>query len=482
MSFEDRFFGPGNDLRWDAIRSRTLSVDTLRRLDPFIAGLQKNAALLVLPRAVRDATTVWYVLATSAREIRVARDELRAFLGPSYSSTVGYGSPCKDDPVEEAVRERFGGNAFRFQFPDRGLADTARDRLVLFLRLRSERPSDEGLRVRATGRILRDFEYALLTHDSGTAEATLAELRRGGRLDAANLLFLDIRRRVAAGELSVVLQHPHLQSLLVMRRPRRVTEALIRAVYDVELRKFEADGDPEGAREHFVTAVRPRFYDSRAGLDGSTVDASFLLLAAAASPPRHDVAAEIIAEASSAGRATDYLRSVAALITVPPPAPTGVAGALAAAGDAVAAGDIDRALAIARGAPESADRAVLLLHCAFVIGALLPAKEALAAFDRLPAAERVRRLEHARLATIVAQLRGLEGQQATSAEPTAAVTRRAVPQGWPEWLSALQGSDRWPAAVAVAERGAREWSYASLVADSDAVASFSELLLVELSP
>jgi hypothetical protein len=486
MKFEERFFGPGNVLRWDAIQSRTLTPSTLHRLDPFIAGLRQNDALLVLPRARRDGQTIWYVLAKSEREIRVAQDELRAFLGPSYSTLVGYGAFSKNDPVEAAVVERFGANAFRFQISNPQLADAARERLLLFLRIKLERPNDAGLRIRATGRILRDFEYALLAHDDQTAEATLAELRIGGRLDAANLLFLEIRRRVAAEDSLAVLQHPHLQSLLTMRRPRRVTEALIRAVYDVELRNFEAEVDPEGARQHFRTSVQPRFsalYSSRAGLNGTAIDASFLLLAVASTPPRHDVVTSIIAEMSTTGRTTDYLRSVAALITVLPQPHIEPPSTLASAGDAFAVNDIDRALAIAHSVPESANRAVLLLHCAFVIGALSPAREALAAFDRLPVAEQDRLLEHSRLAAIIAQLRALEVHQtAPSEKPTEPVTRRCVPQGWPEWLCALQGSDRWPAAVAVAERGAREWSYATLVADPDAVASLSELLIVNLSP
>lgn len=486
MSFEERFFGPGNALRWDAIRSKAINSATLRRLEPFIAGIRRNDGLLILPRARRDGETIWYVLAASEREMRVARDELRAFMGPSYATVVGYGDLTKDDQVDAAVLEYFGRNALRFRIPNPQLADTARERLVLFLQIRSERPNDIRLRLRATGRILRDFEYALLAHDDRAAEAALGELRGGGRLDAANLLYLEIRRRVAAGDFSAVLQHPHLQSLLSMRRPLRVTEALIRAVYDVELRRFEAESDPSGALQHFRTAVQPRFselYDSRAGLSGAAVDASFVLLAVASTPPRHDMATAIIAEALTAGRPADYLQAVADLVTVAPRVPTEPLDTLAGAGDAFAAGDMDRALAIAHGVPESAERAVLLLHCAFVIGALSPARDALAAFDRLPATERDRRLEHPRLATIVAQLRTLEAYESRlSAEPIAPARSPCVPEGWLEWLSALQGFERWPAAVAVAERGAREWSYAALITDSDAVATLSELLLVDRPP
>jgi hypothetical protein len=52
---------------------------------------------------------------------------LRAFLGPSYSNPVGYGDLSKDDPVEDAVIDRVGANAFRFQVSDLRLVDTARE-------------------------------------------------------------------------------------------------------------------------------------------------------------------------------------------------------------------------------------------------------------------------------------------------------------------------------------------------------------------
>lgn len=486
MSFEESFFGPGNLLRWEAIQSRTLSADTLRRLDPFVAGLREGADLLFLPRARQGDQTVWYALCASERELRVVRDELRAFLGPSYSTTVGFGALSAEDPVEQAVMERFGTNAIRFRLPNPVLADVARERLLLLLRIRLERPHNTGRRVRATGRMLRDFEYALQTHDDATAIATVDEIRNAGRLDAANLLFLDVRRRVFAGQYSQVVMHPQLGSLLSMRRPRRVTEALILAIYEVELRGFESKNDPEGAHAHFANQVRPRFsalFDSRVGMNGAALDASFMLLAASSTPPGRDLAAAVVANAIASGRPTDYLLRIAALIA--PELTSNVpSNALADAGDAFTAGDIDRALARAREAPASGERAVLLLHCAFVIGALAPAEDALAALDALPDDSRQHVLQNIRLANIVTQLRSLEAPLRgadNGVASTGEVTNR-VPDSWPMWLVALQGPSRWAAAVSVAERGAREWSFDALVDDSEAVVSVADLLMGQRAP
>ena len=40
MSFETTFFGPGNRLRWDAIRSGELPKDAQDRLGPFLDELE----------------------------------------------------------------------------------------------------------------------------------------------------------------------------------------------------------------------------------------------------------------------------------------------------------------------------------------------------------------------------------------------------------------------------------------------------------
>src|SRR5262249_53323646 len=143
------------------------------------------------------------------------------------------------DSVESAVLDRCGANAFRVEVPDRELFNAARGRLRLLIRLRDERPVRHARRIRATGRVLRDFEYALLTRDGKVASECIAELQTTGRLGATNVLFLEVRRLAALGQDAAVLAMPEFDSLLAMPRPRRVTEALIRAVYACRLRDFE---------------------------------------------------------------------------------------------------------------------------------------------------------------------------------------------------------------------------------------------------
>lgn len=237
MSFETEFFGPGNRLRWDAIQAGSLSPDVQQRLGPFLEDFTRNPEVVALPRVRDDGRVQWYILCRSSRAARFARDEIRGFLGPTYSDYQG--RPTVLDPqdtVEAAVLARYGNNAFRIEVPRRELFDTARERLSLLISLRNERPTRYARRIRAAGRVLREFEYALLAGTGPAAADCIEELRSSGHLSAANLLFLEVRRLAAGGHWDAILALPELEALLAMVRPRRVTEVLVRAVYAARLR------------------------------------------------------------------------------------------------------------------------------------------------------------------------------------------------------------------------------------------------------
>jgi hypothetical protein len=233
VSFETEFFGPGNRLRWEAIQAGSLSAAVRQRLGPFVEDLQYDRDVVALPRVREEGgEVVWYVLCSSPRMGRLARDEVQAFLGPTYSNFEGRPTQLNpDDPVERAVLAKYRNNAFRVEIPDRNLVETSRGRLGLLIRFGKERPQRYGQRRRAAGRILRDFEYALITNQERTAADCIEELRSAGQLSAENLLFLEVRRLAAGQHWDRILALPELETLLNLARPRRVTDALIRALY-----------------------------------------------------------------------------------------------------------------------------------------------------------------------------------------------------------------------------------------------------------
>lgn len=479
MSFEAKFFGPGNKLRWESITGHAAAAaDTRRRLEPFLEDLRADRDVVFLPRASDKGSTEWYALCNSSRACRVALDEVRAFLGPTYAASSGREYALDpSDPIDKAVLERCGRNAFRFTVSNPALVSAARERLLLLSKLRKERPVRHGQRIRATGRIIREFEYALLTRDEATAAACIAELRSTGSLSAANMLFLEVRQRLVTGRPREMLAAPELDTLLSIRLPRRVTEALIAAVYETELRRFELDAEPAAAIAHFRTRILPRYgslFLSRAGLDAAMVETSFMLLAAASQPPRPELAAAILDGLGRSSRSADYLRAIAALIPKSDPAPA-PAEPLAAARDAFSAGDVDRALTLAQSLPRSTERTVLLLRCAAEIGTLAAAQVALHAYDELAETERARIDANPILSRLIATLRNTQ-----PVAPAPIPTPQDVPASLSAWLRALQSPERWRGAVNVAERGVREWSRQTLLDDPDEAANVADLLLAEL--
>jgi hypothetical protein len=476
VSFETEFFGPGNRLRWDAIRTGALSADVQQRLGPFLEDLQRNPEIVTLPRVRESGEVQWYVLCSSARTTRLARDEVQAFLGPTYSNFEGRPTRLDPrDPVEAAVLAKYGTNAFRVDIPDRNILDAARERLRLLVRLQKERPQRHAKRVRAAGRVLRDFEYALLANQEAAAAECIEELRSAGQLSAANLLFLEVRRLAAGRHWDAILALPELQALLGMVTPRRVTEALIQAVYRSRLQEFEEKARAEEAVERFRSEIFPRFrdlYRTRASLSGFEVDASFLM-AAACGPARTDVGHWTPALYSYDSEARAYLTRLSELI--PTRRPTPELRLLENARAAFAEANIDQAYELALTLPPSFDRSALLLRCARDMGTLLAAQVALESVEALSASDRERLNQHSALARIRDTLVALSTEDFKTAS-TEQVAEQ-IPSTWESWLQRLTAPVPWKAAVFVAEIGAREWKVEGLLQDPEAVQEIADLLL-----
>ena len=83
--------------------------------------------------------------------------------------------------------------------------------------------------------LLRDFRLALLRGDYESAHSLLGEVRSTGRLSAENLRYLRIEYLAAFGRWTEMRSMPHMSALLQARRPRAVSETLLRMVWWTEL-------------------------------------------------------------------------------------------------------------------------------------------------------------------------------------------------------------------------------------------------------
>jgi hypothetical protein len=477
VSFESEFFGPGNRLQWDAIRTGSLPADVQQRLGPFLEDLERDPEIVTLPRVRESGEVQWYVLCSSPRTSRLARDEVQAFLGPTYSTFEGRPTRLDpSDPVEAAVLAKYGTNAFRVDVPDRNILDAARERLRLLIRLQKERPPRHAKRTRAAGRVLRDFEYALLANQETAAAECIEELRSAGQLSAANLLFLGVRRLAAGRHWDSILALPELQALLAMVRPRRVTEALIRAVYFSYLKEFEQDGRAQAAIDRFRSEVWDRFrnlYQTRTNIFGFEIDASFLM-AAACDPERPEIGQGILESYAPDSPARAYLASLLALIPRVAP-PTKAVGELDRARAVFGVGDVDQAYELAVALAPSFDRSALLLRCAREMGGLSAAQVALESIQSLSQSDRARLDQHLLLSRMRDSLAALSTTEAATTTAPRAVDE--IPSSWPAWLRRLTLPEPWRAAVFVAETGAREWDVGEFLQDAKAVQETADVLL-----
>src|SRR5205814_5089328 len=98
----------------------TISPSMQSKLEPFLEELRRDKDLLVLPRILDEDRVQWYVLCGQSRLSRSTRDEIRAFIGATYSDYDTHPAQLNPaDPVDAAVLQRYGQNAFKFDIPNR---------------------------------------------------------------------------------------------------------------------------------------------------------------------------------------------------------------------------------------------------------------------------------------------------------------------------------------------------------------------------
>jgi hypothetical protein len=468
--FPERFFGPGNKLDWKEIRGGRLPSNTQKGLAPWLEDLQTGADPLLLPRVREEDDSVeWYALSSTERGARALHEQLLAFVGPSYAGPWFTWSQLEaTDPVDAEVMRVAPGRAYRLRLPRRDLKfkQEVREKLLCMRALRKERPARLTPLPRPTGRILGDFEHALRARDGAAAAAHIQEIRRLGRLSAQNQLFLEVLRAECVLAWDDILESRHFGPLLELPRPRRVTQALLRALYARHLRTFEDSGDAKGAIERFkqLWLAYPGLFRTRHGMDAPEVSRCFMMVAAVAEPARPELRDELLATLAANDPARPYLEALAAL--VPDVQAPVVANRLAAAREAFGQGDVDRAFREAWAHPGGEERLVLLLRCARELDTLEAASQALSAVDAASPAEREAIFARAPLRTHYERLLELATRPPAPTPSGPVPTPPAtIPVDPGSWLERLRQPAPWPRAVEVLERGVREWNRSEWLAD-----------------
>jgi hypothetical protein len=187
--------------------------------------------------------------------------------------------------------------------------------------------------------LLRDYRLAILRKDDESARALLDQVRSTGQVSAENLRYLRIEYLAAFDRWAEMRAQPHISALLQARRPRAVSESLLRMLWWTELvapgyadpqtafqergvldefgpllRSVHAPSSVEGRFVCFLTALADHDFERQTAIldRASNTSERATLEALASGPPlAEEVPAEAtqdpIAEAYAAGRFAEVI-------------------------------------------------------------------------------------------------------------------------------------------------------------------------------
>ena len=297
LSFLKGFFGNGNAILWDLYESSAPTDPVRSSLEPWVQRFLKRQSPFLLPRVASESKrTAWYVLCNDSREARSMREALLAFIGPTYAKFNGELANLDDtDAIDQLCRRHFG--SLIFQLPVAEIVDRGNvNKLLETLMAHRDRESSRSLAaIRPIGRLLRDLEMAILAGNEDSAWKVYADIRSRGRLSATNLAFLQVRIFGSFENWTKILSMPNLNDLLQVRRPKRVSEQIAKAVYRQFILKHEEANDALAAI-YTYRSVGVRYQKLVRSTEGfqSPDSIKFALIAAvAAVPPYQEVAEQL---------------------------------------------------------------------------------------------------------------------------------------------------------------------------------------------
>lgn len=221
--------------------SRQLSGD-LRRFGAFEDRIDEliNRQL----REFRPAASQWlvlpwhdgfYLLSEGAEGQRRGREVLSAFLGPSMAaleSLRGVTAPQSLPSGLVAAGIKHASRIRRVPGADAGaMLGRLEDMLASVLGRDPLRQAAPLTHVD----LLRDLRLSLLQRDDPTARSLLDKIHLSGQMSAENLRFLRIEYLAAFDRWTEMRELPHIGALVRARRPRVITETLLRMIWWSEL-------------------------------------------------------------------------------------------------------------------------------------------------------------------------------------------------------------------------------------------------------
>lgn len=478
--FLSEFFGPGNALRWDAYCSGKMPETTRQRLIPFLDDVRLSRPVLLLPHVTETTrATTWYALAAEARQARALREQLSAFVGPTYTDFTGQKATLDSRlPAEAALIRHHATHVFRLRVLRSGDRQEVHQQFERLRRLRDLHPERTAEIVRPIGRLLRDLEMAIVVGNETGARQCLEHLRSRGRLSAHNLTFLQVRLLAAFERWSELRNLPTFRPLLDNRRPARVTDALIRCVYEEHFAALEIGNNaPE-----CIATFRDRqssfgtLFRTRGPLHDTIVLKAWLLRAVARQDSSETYALLAAIPADHPHRHWAETLAQQHEFTPDPAQPSLSAAPLDQARQALQADQYDTAFQILLECEASIEVIRRIILCAYEIDTLASTKQAAQFLQHVPNEVFKQALTQRAVAKAWEELSRALGK------PLSEIDAASIPHDWLSWLIRLNTPGDWPQAIEVAQRGCLEWPVAPLKASPDTIARIAELLIANRTP
>lgn len=394
----------------------------------------------------------WYAIAYDESSLRQLREELGHLLGSTY---IRYIPKQSSNMTEQLVSSKTGGHYFSFVGNDAAIGR----HIQLWLTLWQQRPAHRKKAPIPLGKLLSNFHVALQTGSPDEAERLLRQLEQNPILDVRNALFLRVQMFATFEQWKDLLHLTSLKDLLQAKKPVSVTEAIIQAVYRIELSALE--DDVPALIERFQTVVYSAYGNLfRYQVDRFTKpDVMKIFMLRALVDNQRDTAWLPNLLNSIAGSELEVLfdqwrvaskqpSGVSEIAVVPPNQ----------AHDAMMRGEYAHAFDLFENQAVSTERTRYLIYCGAQLLTLVHKQKALAALDEMTPEQQIELQETPLLKRMIDELHRSSNN---------------LPENWMEWL---EGIDKrtFHQNVDLAQDGSREWDIRVWVHESHMLTPFIE--------
>lgn len=465
-----RFFASPNELSWSSLVDGSgppREADQVRHWLALLAGSRQSAPL-ILPFFRGGTITGWYATTQGRSGGHELREEINAWLGPTWLSLFERVPVDTKDPMAAVLLGRFGGTVYRFTGADEVAMKAISARLCEFAEVEARRPQDKRTRVRPVGAIRSDFERALLAGDISQAEAMISEFKQTGRLNEENLRYLEVRLSAGLGLWPEIARDRwRIKTLADLALPPQVLSDLIEALYRTYIDPVEKTGDAAAVRDAFARNIvepYPKLFASRRGIRAPRVIKAFVLYEQLQRNPDPDIIDELLS-LLPAGTNASLFQALPS--PEPTPSPT---TALSEADEAFDDGQFDRAFEFYLRLPHSRKTLSRLVSCVGTIGTEDARDRLLAVVDTVEP-ELIESLAPA----VRTKIESLAQERTTEASSSDAPERENV-NPWMRWAEQLQAGDNLSAAERDLQSAPTTWDATEVREDAQLAQEFADIL------